>query len=66
MSGGGRMKKVTILILHLNHGGMQKAVASLANMLSDTYKVEIVSIYDSKEKKISKNLLKEIKKTLKT
>lgn len=44
------MKKVTILILHLNHGGMQKAVASLANMLSDTYKVEIVSIYDSGEK----------------
>jgi len=39
------MKKITIIILHLGYGGMQKAVCSLANMLADNYHIEILSIY---------------------
>ena len=39
------MKKVTILSLHLGFGGIEKSVASLANMLIDNYEVEIMSVY---------------------
>ena len=39
------MKKITILSLHLNYGGVEKAVATLSNMLADDYKVEIVCTY---------------------
>lgn len=39
------MKKITIMALHLGYGGIEKAIASLANGLSKNYKVEIVSVY---------------------
>ena len=39
------MKKITILALHLGYGGIENAIASLANLLSDTYEVEIISTY---------------------
>lgn len=39
------MKKVTILSLHLGFGGIERSVASLANMLKDNYEVEIMSVY---------------------
>lgn len=39
------MKKITILALHLGYGGVEKAIASLANMLKDNYNVEIISVY---------------------
>ena len=35
------MKKIAILSLHLNYGGVEKAVATLANMLCDDYNNEI-------------------------
>jgi len=39
------MKKVTILALHLGYGGVENAVATLANTLSSKYEVEILSVY---------------------
>lgn len=39
------MKKLTILSLHLGYGGIERSVISLANLLSDIYKVEILSVY---------------------
>ncbi len=39
------MKKVTILALHLGYGGIEKCIASLANLLSSSYEVEILSVY---------------------
>lgn len=39
------MKKLTILSLHLGYGGIEQSVVSLANLLSDTYKVKIISVY---------------------
>lgn len=39
------MKRVTILSLHLGFGGIEKSVASLANILCSRYEVEIVSVY---------------------
>ena len=39
------MKKVTIFSLHLGYGGIEKSVINLANLLSDTYEVEIISTY---------------------
>ena len=39
------MKKVTILALHLGYGGIENAISSLANLLSGTYEVEIISTY---------------------
>lgn len=39
------MKKISILSLHLGYGGIEKSVVSLANMLCDTYKVEIACCY---------------------
>lgn len=40
------MKKITFLMLHLNYGGIEKQVATLANELSKEYEVEIISLYD--------------------
>lgn len=40
------MKKITFLMLHLNYGGIEKQVTTLANALSDKYDVEIISLYD--------------------
>lgn len=39
------MKKVTILALHLNYGGIERFITNLANSLSDEYYVEIISTY---------------------
>lgn len=39
------MKKVTILALHLGYGGIENAIASLANLLVSKYEVEIISTY---------------------
>lgn len=39
------MKKVTILSLHLGYGGIEKCVVNLANLLCNTYDVEIISTY---------------------
>lgn len=39
------MKKVQILALHLNYGGIEKTISDLANNLSNDFDVEIVSTY---------------------
>ena len=39
------MNKITILALHLGTGGVENSIASLANMLSEKYDVEIISTY---------------------
>ncbi len=39
------MKKITILALHLGYGGVENAVATLANLLCEKYDVEILSVY---------------------
>ena len=44
------MKKITILSLHLNVGGIENCVTSLANLLCDKYNVEIVSTYKFSDK----------------
>ena len=48
------MKKIAILSLHLNYGGVEKAVATLANMLVDNYKVEIICTYKIHNKPVYK------------
>src|SRR5574344_18206 len=40
------MKKLKFIMLHLNYGGIEKQVTTLANALSDKYDVEIISLYD--------------------
>lgn len=39
------MKKIIILTLHLKHGGIQKQITTLANVLCNDYNIEIVSVY---------------------
>ena len=39
------MKKIDILALHLNYGGVESSIINQANMLCDDYEVKIVSIY---------------------
>lgn len=39
------MKKITILSLHLGYGGIENAIATLANLLCNKYQVEILSVY---------------------
>lgn len=39
------MKKITILALHLNYGGIERFITNLANSISSDYNVEIVSTY---------------------
>lgn len=39
------MKKVTIFALHLGYGGIENAIATLANLLCEKYEVEILSVY---------------------
>ncbi len=43
------MKKIVIVCLHLGHGGIEKYVSSLANILSSDYNVEIISVYKTKK-----------------
>lgn len=40
------MKKITFLMLHLNYGGIEKQVTTLANELSKDYEIEIISLYN--------------------
>lgn len=40
------MKKITFLMLHLNYGGIEKQVTTLANNLIDNYEIEIISLYN--------------------
>lgn len=42
------MKKITILMLHLQHGGIEKQTITLANELCKHYEVEIISTYSMK------------------
>lgn len=44
------MKKISILSLHLNYGGIERAVVSLANYLCNYYDVEIACTYRINEK----------------
>ncbi len=39
------LKKITILALHLNYGGIERFITNLANSISDFYDVEIISTY---------------------
>ena len=38
-------KKISILALHLGYGGVEKSIIDQANMLSEFYDVEVVSLY---------------------
>lgn len=40
------MKKIYILALHLAYGGIEKAIINTANLLSERYEVEIISVYN--------------------
>lgn len=40
-----KRKKITFFSLHMQVGGIEKAICSLANMLIDTYDVEIINVY---------------------
>ena len=37
------MQKITFLMLHLNYGGIEKQVTTLANYLVNEYNIEIIS-----------------------
>ena len=39
------MKKIAILSLHMGYGGVEKSIASLANILCEKYEVEIACTY---------------------
>lgn len=39
------MKKITFLALHLGYGGVEKAICNQANILCESYEVEIISTY---------------------
>ena len=55
------MKKITFLMLHLNYGGIEKQVTTLANELCKKYEVEIISLYDILDGKSFYELDKRIK-----
>jgi len=38
-------KKITILVLHLGYGGIEKYISSLCKMLENNYRIEIISTY---------------------
>ena len=40
------MKKITFLMLHLNYGGIERQVTTLANNLCNDYDIEIISLYN--------------------
>ena len=46
------MKKIAILSLHLGYGGIEKSVATLANILVNNYDVEIISTYKLYDKPV--------------
>lgn len=43
------MKKITILMLHLLHGGIEKQTILFANQLCKKYEVEIISVYSMRK-----------------
>lgn len=43
------MKSITILLLHMQHGGIEKQTITLANELCKRYKVNIISTYSMKK-----------------
>lgn len=43
------MKKLAILMLHLQHGGIEKQTVTLANALCDRYAVELICTYSMKK-----------------
>lgn len=45
-----KQKKITILMLHLLHGGVEKQTVLFANELVKKYDVEIISVYTMKSK----------------
>ena len=47
--------KVTIYALHLNYGGVEKNICMKANILSQIYNVEIISLYKLNEPKFDLN-----------
>ena len=51
---GGKMKRVTILALHLGFGGIERAISDLANSLVNDYLVEIVSTYKVCDKPVNR------------
>lgn len=44
------MKKISILGLHLNYGGVEKSIVSQANMLASDFEVELVITYKMNER----------------
>lgn len=42
----GKKKKIGIITLHMNFGGVEDATANLANMLKDYYDVTIINMYN--------------------
>ena len=48
------MKKITFLALHLGYGGIEKCISDVANLLSDDYEIEILSIYKIYDKEVFK------------
>ena len=44
------MKKITIISLHLNYGGIEKYISSLCKMLQDEYKINLIITYKMNEK----------------
>lgn len=44
------MKKIIILALHLNVGGIEKCISYLSRMLCDDFEVEIISLYRIEDK----------------
>jgi len=44
------MKSITILLLHMQHGGIEKQTITLANELCKKYKVNIISTYSMNKK----------------
>ena len=51
---GDKMKRVTILALHLGYGGIERAITDLANSLVNDYLVNIVSTYKVYDKPVNK------------
>ena len=43
------MKKIVLLLLHLQHGGIEKQTITFANELSKKYDVEIISTYSMRK-----------------
>lgn len=39
------MKTIVFLVLHLGYGGIEKSIATQANMLCEQYNIEIISVY---------------------